>query len=240
MKLNIQKIFRVIAPVFLVALILLGSAVPASAASIYTLDAGGYVFEDNPPTPDSAFMVNMPFTVEDDSYMSMIYRAGDPDASFKYPALYYVRTNGTEERAGYWINGEFYWVGYFYRIVTLTSAYTPENRTFFWWFYTCTTSRTEADVSDPWGDFTAGQLDSLEDKVDQNQEDIGSIEDAYGKLPLPNVNPDDYNISIWLETEYQALTNCIGVLWESPLIMNILACLGSFLLVSFLMFGGKS
>lgn len=240
MKLNIQKCFRVIAPLFLALVIVVFSASPAFAFSM-SIPAGIYAFAEQIDMPDQAFLVNMSFVSNDIAYKGIIYRPPDLEASFRYGAIYYIRAdNSAEERVCYWINDETYWIGYFYRVLILQSAYTVTNSTFYAWFIVNAGIASEPEKVDPWGDITSEQIQDLEDKVNQNQNDIGSIEDAYGKIPLPNVNPDDYNISIWLETEYQALTSCIGVLWESPLIMNILACLGSFLLVSFLMFGGKS
>lgn len=240
MKLNIQKCFRVIAPLFLALVIVVFSASPAFAVSM-SIPAGIYAFAEQIDTPDQAFLANMSFTCDDIAYKGIIYRPPDLEASFRYGALYFIRAdNSAEERACYWINGETYWIGYSWRVITLQSAYSVESSNFYAWFIVNAGVVTDPDKVDPWGNISSDQIQDMEDKVNQNQDDIGSIEDAYGKLPLPNVNPDDYNISIWLETEYQALTSCIGVLWESPLIMNILACLGSFLLVSFLVFGGKS
>lgn len=240
LKLNIQKCFRVIAPVFLAVVIAVTSALPAFAFS-QSIPAGTYAFAEDIGEADTSFLVNINFNSGGVDYKGIIFRTADPEASFQYAGLYYITaSNGTEDRVAYWINGETYWVGYERRVLIIPNKVTIESAVFYAWFIVNAGVAVESEVVDPWGDYTAGQLNGLKDKVDQNQDDIGSIEDAYGRLPLPNVNPDDYNISIWLETEYQALTNCIGVLWESPLIMNILACLGSFLLVSFLVFGGKS
>lgn len=240
MKINIQKCFRVITPLFFALLVVVTSALPAFAFSM-SVPAGTYAFADQVDEPDFSTMVSVSFSSDGVNYNGIIVRKANPDATFKYAGLYYVNaSDGSEDRVAYWIDGETYWVGYSRRVLIFPNKFTIDNANFYAWFIVNAGVAVESEVADPWGDYTAGQLNGLKDKVDQNQNDIGSIEDAYGKLPLPNVNPDDYNISIWLETEYQALTNCIGVLWESPLFMNILACLGSFLLVSFLVFGGKS
>lgn len=240
MKLNIQKCFRVIAPVFLALVIVVTSALPAFAFS-ESIPPGTYAFDYQIDRPQISFLVSVPFSSGGVSYKGIIYRMPDDEATFKYGAIYYIRSSdGGEDRACYWIDEETYWQGVERRVLIFSNNFVVENSYFYSWFIVNADVAVAADLEDPWGDYTAGQINGLKDKVDQNQDYIGSIEDAYGKIPLPNVNPDDYNISIWLETEYQALTNCIGVLWESPLIMNILACLGSFLLVSFLIFGGKS
>lgn len=239
MKQKLNRFARVFAPLCLSLIIVLISAMPASAVSIYTLDAGGYVFEDNPPEPDVAFMVNMPFTSNDLSYKAMIYRPADPEASFKYAGIYFVNTSGVETRVGYWVNGEFVWIGYFWRIVTLTSSYTPENRTFFWWFYTCTTSRTVADVSDPWGNISQTQEDQLAGMFDQIQTDLNTITDAHSKLPQVNINPDDYAISLWNEPQYLAYVDTLTTVWDSNYMMKIVTLLGALLLCSYLVFAGK-
>lgn len=239
MKQKLNRFARVFTPLFLAVVIVVLSASPAFAVSM-SIPAGIYAFSEQIDTPDQAFLVNMSFTCDDITYKGIIYRPPDLEASFRYAAIYYIRAdNSAEERVCYWISGETYWIAYSWRVITLQSAYTVENSNFYAWFIVNSRVASEADKVDPWGDISSDQIQDMEDKVNQNQNDIGSIEDAYGKLPLPNVNPDDYSISLWLETEYQAFVSCLAVFWQNSLIMNVVAILGALLLVSFLVFGSK-
>lgn len=239
MKQKLNRFARVFIPFFLAVFIVVFSASPAFAVSM-SIPAGIYAFVEQMDTPDQAFLANISFVCNDIAYKGIIYKPPDLEASFRYGAIYYIRAdNGAEERVCYWISDETYWIGYFYRVIAVQSTYTVENSNFYAWFIVNAGVASEPEKVDPWGDITSDQIQDLEDKVNQNQDDIGSIEDAYGKLPLPNVNPDDYSISLWLETEYQAFVSCLAVFWENSLVMNIVAILGALLLVSFLVFGSK-
>ena len=234
MNQKLNRFARVFAPLCVCFVVVLFCAMPASAAS--TFPAGTWVINDDPFEPGVSFLVNISFTSPTGSYKGLIFR--EPTESFQYSALYGINTDGSESRFGYWIGTDFYWQSYESRVMVFKDPIVVSNMPFFGWFVINAKQAIE-DNPDPWGDLSQDQIDSVVDILQQNKDDIGSIEDAYGKLPLPNVNPDDYSISLWLETEYQAFVSCLAVFWENSLVMNIVAILGALLLVSYLVFGSK-
>lgn len=234
MKSKVNTALRIILPFFICLIVVFCSVVPASAASEkYGFIGGNYVFNQYLETPVSSFAADFRFISAGKSFDHLIFLSAGAQANFAYDALYFNDT-----LVCYWINGVADWVDldYLYFTIPDSTIFLNEYSVFDWLFWN---SRFIDSSTGSDNNFTDEQIGSIIDKVEQNEADINSIQDAYGNLPLPNINPDDYSISLWLESEYQAFVSCLSVFWQNSLIMNMVAILGALLLVSFLVFGSK-
>lgn len=214
-------------------MIVIVSALPAFAADM-SIASGTYFLADEMEAPDVSFLVVVNFSSGGDDYKGIIFRTGNPDATFKYPALYYIRQdNGEEFRVAYWINQTTYWQFYDARVIRFPDNFTVDNSTFYAWFSINATKAEHGGASGTFPEYSEsediqGALDRLE-----------GIDDEYNKLPQPDLWEDWYGSAIFQTPAYESYLTVLDVLYGDSLITNIITVVGPLILVSYLIFAGK-
>lgn len=233
MKLKLKRITRIIAPLLLCCMIVIVIALPAFAADM-SIASGTYFLADEMEAPDVSFLVNVNFSSGGDDYKGIIFRTGNPDATFKYPALYYIRQdNGDEFRVAYWINQTTYWQFYDARVIRFPDNFSVDNATFYAWFSINATKVEHGGSSGTFPDYSEsediqGALDRLE-----------GIDDEYNKLPQPVFWDDWLGAAVFQTQAYESFLTVLDVLYQDSFITNIITTAGPMILVSFLIFAGK-
>lgn len=223
MKINIQKLTRVIPCLITIIFVLVLSAAPAFA---YTF-TGDWTFNKN-ITPPAWESVSITFTSNGVTYNRMVYE--EYSEAYMVPLITF-KSDTASRPAIYWRDGSTYFTDPDFQYIKFTGFQLDMNSVFSNWML----SSAQQGLITP----DSEQAGQIKDNVDDAAGRLEDANDIWDQLPEPTLSGHEYDFLITTRPEYLQFLSFFQTAWSNSTLYEMMLVLGGLMLASFLIFAGK-